>query len=252
MSDHRRLLVAICTYNEINNLPSLYRSLRGHFPEASILVIDDNSPDGTGDWCDQTTETDSKFFVIHREQKSGLGSATIKAFGYGLDNQFEFIMTLDGDGSHNPEQAKSVLQPLLEGEDKQVSIGSRYTRGGQIQNWPLIRHLMSGSINTYSRLMIGLPISDYSSAFRCYRSTFLRKIDFSQIQGTGYAYLEEILWWAKCLGIQVVETPITFSNRIEGKSKINLGEAAHAVWIILKIGFKRLFRIGIPKPSVGD
>lgn len=251
MSDQSKLLIAICTYNEIKNLPSLYDSLRDHFPGASILVVDDNSPDGTGDWCDQTTETDSKFSVIHREKKSGLGSATINAFEYGLENQFEFIMTLDGDGSHDPQQAKSVFQELAKEKTRQISIGSRYIRGGKIQNWPLVRHLMSGSINTYARLLIGLPIHDCSSAFRCYRATFLDKIDFSQIRGTGYAYLEEILWWGKCLDAQMVETPITFSNRIEGRSKINLAEAMHALWIIFKIGLKRLFRIGIPKPSKG-
>ncbi|MEC9092849.1 MAG: polyprenol monophosphomannose synthase [Planctomycetota bacterium] len=247
-SNFSKLLIAICTYDEINNLPLLYKALRETFATASILVVDDNSPDGTGKWCDQTAKQDPRFFVIHRKQKSGLGSATITAFEFAINKQYEFIMTMDGDRSHSPNQAQAVLQKLLERDENQISIGSRYIRGGKIENWPLQRHLMSGSINTYSRLLIGLSIRDCSSAFRCYRVSFLAKIDLGAIEGMGYAYLEEILWWGKCLGAQMAETPITFGNRVEGKSKINFAEAVHALWIIFRIGVKRLLRIGIPKP----
>ena len=240
MPDESKLLIAICTYNEINNLPSLYASLRDQFPQAAILIVDDNSPDGTGKWCDQTASHDSCFFVLHRESKSGLGSASIAAFQYAIEQEFEFVLTMDGDWSHHPAEAKSVFQKLTDNSDNQISIGSRYIRGGKIEGWPLKRHLMSFCINTYSRWMIGLKTKDCSGAFRCYRTTFLRQINFNDIRGMGYAYLEEILWWGKCLKAKMVETPITFTNRVEGESKINLREAIRAVWIIFKIGLSRI------------
>lgn len=233
----------------MKNLPSLYESLRANFPQASILVVDDNSPDGTGQWCDETAEQDDKFYVLHRTQKAGLGSASIAAFDYAIQHQFEYVLTLDGDWSHHPEEATTVFQKLVADDSHTISIGSRYVPGGKIEGWPAKRHFMSRCINGYTRWMIGLQTRDCSGAFRCYRTEFLRQVDFEQIEGMGYAYLEEILWWAKCLDANIVETPITFTNRVEGQSKINNKEAIRAVWIIFKIGMKRLFRVGRPKPK---
>lgn len=244
MSDESRLLIAICTYNEINNLPSLYEALRQNFPQASLLIVDDASPDGTGAWCDQMAAVDPLFQVLHRPGKTGLGSASLAAFQHAIDHDFEFILTMDGDWSHQPAQAQSVFQQLIDHPDHEIAIGSRYIPGGKIEGWPLKRHIMSYCINTYARWMIGLSTRDCSGAFRCYRTSFLRRLDFTQIKGMGYAYLEEILWWAKKLDARIVETPITFSNRVEGRSKINLREAVRAVWIIFKIGVSRILGRG--------
>ena len=250
MTNESKLLIAICTYNEINNLPSLYEALRTHFPDASMLVVDDNSPDGTGVWCDDRKSKDARFHVIHRESKAGLGSASIAAFQFAIDRNFEFVLTMDGDWSHHPGQAKTVFQKLIDQPESELSIGSRYVKGGKIKGWPWKRHMMSFCINTFSRWMIGLKTRDCSGAFRCYRRSFLERVNFQEIQGTGYAYLEEILWWAKRLSVKIIESPITFTNRQQGKSKINMKEAVRAVWIIFKIGIKRLFGRGkIPASS---
>ncbi|MEE2639858.1 MAG: polyprenol monophosphomannose synthase [Planctomycetota bacterium] len=249
MSDESRLLIAICTYNEIHNLPSLYESLRENFTRATLLVVDDRSPDGTGDWCDRTAEVDPLFRVLHRKEKSGLGSATLAAFEYGIEKDFDFVLTMDGDWSHHPAEARDVFDSLLHDPDCQLSIGSRYIRGGKIEGWPFKRHLMSFCINTYARWMIGLKTADCSGAFRCYRTSFLRQVDFARIQGMGYAYLEEILWWARCLQARITETPITFTNRTAGQSKINYKEAIRAVWIIFCIGLQRILRLKTPRPS---
>ncbi|MDB4793964.1 polyprenol monophosphomannose synthase [Pirellulaceae bacterium] len=240
MNTKADLLIAVCTYNEIENIPSLYQSLRTYFPNAAILIIDDGSPDGTGKWCNKTANTDRQFFVIHREQKLGLGSASIVAFEYAIQNHFKFLLTMDGDWSHHPEHATAVVEQVADNPTVQIGIGSRYVSGGKILGWPARRHWMSVAINSYSRWMIGIPTRDCSSAFRCYRVKLLSELDFDQIQGMGYAYLEELLWHAKCKKAEIAEHPITFTNRTRGKSKINLGEALHAVWIIFKIGCRRL------------
>lgn len=240
MSEEQSLLIAICTYNEIENLPSLYEALRRRFEFASILIVDDQSPDGTGDWCDETAKNDGRFFVLHRKEKAGLGSASIAAFQYAIENDFDQIMTMDGDWSHNPDQAPNVVQKLRS-EAADIAIGSRYIPGGKIFGWPKTRHWMSYWINTYARWMIGLRTKDCSSAFRCYSVDLLKQVNFSKIRGMGYAYLEELLWHAKCLEAKIVEEPIVFTNRIRGKSKINMKEAFRAVWIIFRIGIGRMF-----------
>ena len=242
MPNSPELLIAICVYNEMDNLPWLYEKLRGLPLESAIVVVDDNSPDGTGDWCDKTANDDPHFFVIHREGKLGLGSASLAAFRFGVESGYRYILTMDGDRSHSPTEVPDVYAKLLEDPQNQISIGSRYVPGGRIENWPLMRHVMSRCINGFSRLMIGLPIADYSSAFRCYRVELLRKIDLSQISATGYAYLEELLWHAGKTGARIVEQPIVFADRVKGSSKINLKEAVRAVWLVFRIGVGRLLR----------
>ncbi len=239
MESSPQLLIAICTYNEIDNLPWLYERLRARFNDATLLIVDDGSPDGTGQWCDGIATTDQYFRVLHRGKKSGLGSASIVAFEYAIEHGFQCVLTMDGDRSHDPSDSQNVVRKLLASNEHDISIGSRYVNGGGITGWPWHRHVMSRCINLFSRVMLGLQVRDCSSAFRCYRVRLLERIDFSTIQGTGYAYLEEILWRAKQLNAVIVEQPITFNNRSEGVSKINLREAYRAVWIIFKIGCSR-------------
>ena len=244
MQKKPELLVAICVYNEMDNLPWLYEQLRALPLDLSIVVVDDNSPDGTGRWCDETAASDEQFFVIHREGKLGLGSASLAAFRFAIEHEFQYVMMMDGDRSHSPAEVPDVYAKLLEDPENQIAIGSRYVPGGRIENWPLMRHVMSRCINGFSRVMIGLPIKDYSSAFRCYRVDLLRKIELSEISATGYAYLEELLWHAGKAGARIVEQPIVFVDRVKGSSKINHKEALRAVWLVFRIGVRRLMGSG--------
>ena len=235
-----RLLVAICTYNEIQNLPTLYQSVREHFPGAFVLVVDDGSPDGTGPWCDVQAREDPRFSVIHRSGKLGLGSATVEAFRFAIANRIDFILTLDGDWSHDPADAVQVVQRVSGNETCQLCIGSRYVSGGQIVGWPMGRRIMSLCINVYTRWMLGISTRDCSSAFRCYRVKQLSDIDLSALRGKGYAYLEEILWYAKRLDWFVDESPITFTDRVRGQSKINASEAFLTVALLFRIFCSRI------------
>ncbi len=234
-----RLLIVICTFNERENLPWIYDRLR-ELTDAAILIVDDNSPDGTRQWCDDIATRDEAFFTIYRPGKLGLGSATISGFQFAIANGYDLVLTMDGDRSHDPSDVPKLVGRLLESDENDLCIGSRYVPGGQILHWPLRRHVMSKAINGLSRLALGLPIRDYSSAFRCYRVPLLDRIELNQIAATGYAYLEELLWRASRHDANIVEQPIVFTNRTQGESKINLREAIRAVGIISAIGLGRL------------
>ncbi|WP_231756520.1 polyprenol monophosphomannose synthase [Lignipirellula cremea] len=240
-----RVLVAIATYNEIENLPQIVDEIYSHCPHVDILVIDDNSPDGTGDWCDERLVEDRRFHCIHRPGKQGLGSATFAGMRFALENGYEYVATMDADFSHSPRFLPDLLACVREGVDPaDVAIGSRYVAGGGVQGWPLKRRIMSRLINLYARVMLGLQVRDCSGAFRCYRTSVLRELDFSDMQSQGYSYLEEILWRLKRQDVRFAETPILFVDRIAGQTKINLREAFSAVWIIFQLGLKNWTGLG--------
>ena len=231
-------LVAIATYNEIENLPKLVDELRHHAPDADILVIDDNSPDGTGRWCDERSQTDRRLKCIHRAGKEGLGTATVAGFHYALQEEYEYVITMDADFSHHPRHIPALRESMngtTEGRID-VAIGSRYVRGGSIEGWPWYRRLMSRIINGYARWILNLRIADCSGAFRCYRAETLRRVQLSKISSKGYAYLEEILWLLSSHDARFTEIPITFADREFGQTKINGREAVTAVIAILRMG----------------
>lgn len=212
-------LVAVATYNERENLPSLVEAIHAALPGADVLVVDDNSPDGTGRWVDE--QPADWLSAIHREGKLGLGSATIQAMRHAIAGGYERIATLDADWSHPPE----VLPKLLEMTERvDVAVGSRYVAGGRIEGWPLSRRLASGVMNRLTRLLLRVPIADASGAFRVYRTEALRRIDLGQISSSGYAYLEEIVWRLAGAGATFAEHPITFKDRVAGRSKADLSE----------------------------
>jgi len=238
-----RVVIAIATYNEIENLPRLVYELRELTPWADILVIDDNSPDGTGDWCDEFREIDPQLSCLHREGKAGLGSATYAGMQYAIENDYEYILTMDADFSHAPEHAPALIKGLDESDEIDVMIGSRYAPGGGVVGWPFYRRLMSRTINLYARTMLGLTSKDCSGAFRCYRTANLKELDFTSMRSSGYSYLEEILWRLKRTGATFDERPIIFVDREFGKTKINLREAVSAVLIIARLGVKNWFGV---------
>jgi len=233
-----RTLVAIATYNEIENLPSLVEAVEQTLPDADVLVVDDNSPDGTGRWADERAAADPRLAVIHREGKLGLGSATFAAMRRAIDDRYDVVCTLDADWSHPPDRLPALVG-LLEGAD--VAIGSRYVAGGRIVGWPWRRHAASRVVNAAARLLLRLPTRDSSGAFRAYRVEKLRELDFDRMRGTGYAYLEEILWRLRRRGARMAEAPITFTERRAGSSKINRAEALAAVRLLLRLGWAEWF-----------
>ena len=244
----QRILVVICTFNEIENLPALIERIGKGLPQAEMLVVDDNSPDGTGQWCMEKRTTLAGLHVIIRSGKLGLGSAAIAGLRFGMENRFDLIATLDADFSHDPAQLGSLVAAL---DDPQfdVAIGSRYVPEGKIVGWPWHRRLMSRWLNRTARLALALPVKDCSGAFRCYRASALAKLDFDQIRSSGYAYLEEILWWLKQTGAKMVEIPITFRDRELGETKISSREAVGALLTICRIGLKNYCRRKRPEPS---
>jgi dolichol-phosphate mannosyltransferase len=232
-------LIALATYNEIENLPRLVDEIFAVAPEVDILVIDDNSPDGTGAWCDQKAAAAPRVHCLHRAGKLGLGTAIIEGMRYAIAHGYRYLLTMDADFSHHPRHLTAIMggmEPRDAAPAADVMIGSRYIPGGAIQGWPLKRHVMSRGVNLYARLLLGFKTKDCSGGFRCYRTSLLEKIDFDSIRSGGYSFQEEILWYLKRLGANVRETPVTFANRRQGQSKIDSREAWAALRIIFALG----------------
>jgi dolichol-phosphate mannosyltransferase len=233
-----RLLVSLATYNEAGNLEPLVESIRQYAPGSSILVIDDNSPDGTGQIADRLAAESPEIRVIHRSGKLGLGTAMLEAIDYAVRNSYDYLLNLDADFSHPPRFIPALLEGMA---DHDVMIGSRYVPGGGVEGgFNLKRKFMSTGINLYARLLLGLPSKDNSGAFRCYRVGKLAQIDLGKVRSRGYSFQEEILYWCKRVGCRIGETPILFENRRSGVSKINMKEAAAALWILLQLGVGRV------------
>jgi len=236
-----RILVAMATYNEIQNLPGLVQQVQQQLPEADILVVDDNSPDGTGDWCRQQQERDPRFQAIHRAGKLGLGSAIVEEFAYAVLHRYDRLITLDADFSHPPRHLPELLAAIDAGHD--LAIGSRYVPGGGIEGWSWRRRFMSRWVNRAARLLLGLRIRDTSGCYRCYRVELLGRIDLSRLRARGFAVLEEILWHLKRCRASMVEVPIVFVDRTEGSSKLDSWEAIRSLAMLLRLGFHNWFRI---------
>jgi dolichol-phosphate mannosyltransferase len=231
-----RVLVALATFNEIENLPSLVDEIRRVLPQADVLVIDDNSPDGTGKWCDDRAAVDSHMRCLPRPSKQGLGSATIAAMQWAIDHSYDVIATMDADWSHDPRHLPELIDATSSSD---VAIGSRYCRGGAIEGWPLSRRVMSRVMNGLSRVVLRFPINDASGAFRAYRVAVLRELDVSRIKAAGYSYLEEIVWLLLRGGATFAEVAITFHQRRAGVSKINLHEAFDKVTTLARLAIRR-------------
>lgn len=233
-----RTLISLATYNESGNLRDLVAEIRRHAPHASVLIIDDNSPDGTGAIADDLKATLPAVDVIHRSGKLGLGSAIVCAMRYATEHGYDHYLNLDADFSHPPRYIPNLIAGMT---DHDVMIGSRYVAGGGVagEQFDFKRKFMSRGINLYARLFLGLPTKDNSGSFRCYRVSKLAQIDFDRIRSRGYSFMEEILFWCKRVGCRFGETPITFENRRAGQSKINMGEAVKALGIIFQLGVLR-------------
>jgi dolichol-phosphate mannosyltransferase len=214
------------TYEERQNLESIAARLRSAVPDADLLVVDDNSPDGTGDLADKMSEADPHIQVLHRTDKAGLGPAYIAGFRWALERGYDAVVEMDADGSHQPEQLPDLLAALAAGADG--VIGSRWVPGGQLQNWPRSREVLSRAANVYTRIVLGLKIKDATGGYRAYRASALRAISLDTVESAGYCFQIDLTLRMVQAGLRIVEVPITFVERERGASKMSraiIGEA---------------------------
>ncbi|MFZ2175345.1 MAG: polyprenol monophosphomannose synthase [Rhodococcus sp. (in: high G+C Gram-positive bacteria)] len=235
---HARTLVIIPTYNERENLGAIVARLHAALPETHVLVVDDGSPDGTGDVADTLAANDGagRIRVMHRTEKNGLGAAYIAGFHWGLDRGYSVLVEMDADGSHAPEQLHRLLDGVDAGAD--LVLGSRYVPGGTVVNWPKHRKWLSRGGNIYSRLALGVKISDITGGYRAYRREVLEKLDLEKIESHGYCFQVDLAWRAVRAGFVVREVPITFTERVIGESKMNGGIVREALLAVTRWGLR--------------
>ena len=221
-----RVVMVVPTYNEADNLGWLVGRLRAAEPEVDVLVVDDNSPDGTGAMADELASADPAVHVLHRPGKGGLGAAYLAGFAWAIEAGYDVIGEMDADGSHQPEQLHRLLEALLEAD---LVIGSRWVPGGSVVNWPLRREALSRGGNLYVRLLLGIAIRDATAGFRVFRRTALEKIDLASVESTGYVFQTDLV--TRCLraGLTVREVPIEFIERVRGDSKMGPAVAAESL-----------------------
>ncbi|MFC9789557.1 polyprenol monophosphomannose synthase [Rhodococcus sp. NPDC127528] len=214
-------LVIIPTYNERENIELIIGRLHGAVPGAHVLVVDDGSPDGTGEIADKLADTDpaGRIHVMHRTEKNGLGAAYLAGFRWGLDRDYRVLVEMDADGSHAPEQLHRLLDRIDDGVD--LVAGSRYVPGGSVVNWPKRREILSRGGNVYSRLALGVAIKDITGGFRAYRREVLEALDLDSIESHGYCFQVDLAWRSIQHGFTMVEVPITFTEREFGESKMD-------------------------------
>jgi dolichol-phosphate mannosyltransferase len=234
-TDLGRILVIVPTYNERESLPLIIQRIRAAVPEAFILVADDNSPDGTGAIADTLAEHDDHVQVMHRHGKEGLGAAYIAGFTWGLQNNYDVLVEMDADGSHQPEQLPRILE-ALRGAD--LVLGSRWIPGGGTENWSKGREVLSRGGNAYTRAMLGVPLHDATGGYRAFRADTLRGIDLHTVASQGYCFQVDLAWRAVQRGFIVREVPITFVEREVGSSKMSRAIVAEALLRVTQWGIQ--------------
>jgi dolichol-phosphate mannosyltransferase len=233
-----KTIIVIPTYNEKNNLAKLVEQIFSlSLEDLSIIIVDDNSPDGTGAIADQLKKDKVGVEVIHRAQKGGLGSAYIAGFKLALARGADYIMEMDADLSHDFQYLPVFLKEIGQAD---LVLGSRYVRGGEIKNWNLARRLVSSLGNIYARLILNVPIRDLTGGFKCYRRAVLEKIDLDSLDSQGYVFQIETTYLARTKGFRVKEMPIVFTERETGKSKFNLKIFFEALFQVIRLRFRPL------------
>jgi dolichol-phosphate mannosyltransferase len=222
-----KTLVVMPTYNERENLPAIVPRVLAQGPEVHVLVVDDNSPDGTGELADRLAAENERVHVIHRSGKQGLGTAYITGFKWALERDYEYIFEMDSDFSHNPEHIPEFLDAAKEYD---LVLGSRYLRGVTVINWPMSRLLLSYFANRYARFVTGLPFTDTTGGFKCYRRRVLEAIELDSITSEGYSFQIETTYRAWRKGFRIGEIKIIFTDRTEGTSKMSGRIIREAVW----------------------
>ena len=227
-----KTLIIVPTYNEQKNLTNIYQKILKSAKNYDLLIVDDNSPDGTGEIADRLAWKDKRVKVIHREGKMGLGSAYIRGMDYALDLNYEYIIAMDADLSHDPVNLPRMLE-LIRHYD--LVIGSRYVKDGGMVNWGVGRYFISRFANVLCRWILQIPQEDCSGGYKCYRASLLQKIGLQNIFAKGYAFQVEILFRSLKVGAKVIEIPIVFVNRHEGESKLSAQELFLFGWTVIKL-----------------
>ncbi|GGH57500.1 polyprenol monophosphomannose synthase [Rothia aerolata] len=214
-----RVLTVIPTYNEKENLPVVVGRLRAAVPDCDILVVDDSSPDGTGEIADRMAAEDSHIHVLHRTVKDGLGGAYLAGFDWGLEAGYDVLVEMDADCSHQPEQLPLLIKAIEDGAD--LAIGSRYIPGGKTRNWPVHRQVLSRGANLFTRMVLGTKIHDITAGYRAYRREALQRLNLEGIDSKGYVFQVDLAWRSEQAGLKITEVPITFVEREIGDSKMD-------------------------------
>jgi dolichol-phosphate mannosyltransferase len=242
------VLVVVPTYNESENIDTVLTRIRTSLPGATVLVVDDGSPDGTADMAEIQAKELGNIEVMRRSGKSGLGSAYRAGFAWGLERGFDACIEMDADLSHEPEALPSLVAPLSEGAE--LVIGSRYIPGGVIPNWAWHRRLLSRGGNLYASTVLGLDVSDATAGFRAYAAPLLRRIDLDAVRAEGYGFQIEMTYAARRAGASILEVPIRFIDRVEGESKMSTFIVVEALGLVTLWGLQRLFGFRRRAPQV--
>jgi len=232
------VLVVIPTYDERENLGPIVARLRASVPDANVLVVDDNSPDGTGALADELAAGDERLQVMHRSAKNGLGAAYTAGFAWALAREYGVIVEMDADGSHAPEDLPRLLDALRTAD---LVLGSRYVPGGRVVNWSRHREWLSRGGNLYSRLALGVRINDITGGYRAYRRRVLEKLPLDDVASQGYCFQVDLAWRTAQAGFRVVEVPITFTEREIGQSKMSGSIVREALWRVTRWGLRHRF-----------
>jgi dolichol-phosphate mannosyltransferase len=228
-------LIVMPTYNERENLPRMAQQLL-HLPaKVDLLVVDDNSPDGTGKLADELAAKHPEIQVLHRAEKSGLGRAYLAGFKWALERNYEFIFEMDGDFSHNPNDIPVLLEAA---QDADLVIGSRYINGIRIINWPLGRLMLSKSAAAYVQIITGMPITDPTGGYKCFRRRALAALDLGAVQSNGYSFQIELTHKLWRQGYRIAEVPIIFTERVQGHSKMAGHIVSEALWMVWRLWFQ--------------
>jgi len=233
-----KTLIVIPTYNELHNIQKLIPLLLEKYPELDILIVDDNSPDGTADFVEQTSKIDKRVRVLKREKKMGLGTAYVAGFKYMLNNGYQAVIQMDADYSHDPAEIANFLEKI---KNYDLVIGSRYIDGVRVINWPIRRLLLSYFANLYTRIITGMPVKDATGGFKCFRREVLEMMNLDNIHSNGYSFQIEMNYISWKKKFRLVEIPIVFVDRIHGTSKMSKKIVYEAIFMVWKLRFKSLF-----------
>ncbi len=230
-----KTLIIVPTYNERENVDALQRTVLEVCPEADMLFVDDHSPDGTGELLDELSRSESRIHVLHRKGKQGLGRAYIAGFQWALERQYEFIFEMDADFSHDPREIPGMLNAA---QSADLVLGSRYVGGVRVINWPLSRLILSRGAGLYVKIITGLPFTDPTGGYKCYRRAVLEHIPLDRIRSNGYSFQIEMTHTAWMAGFHVIDVPITFEERRSGASKMSGAIVREALWMVWKLWFR--------------